>query len=258
MPESRDRMSRPVDLASLFARRRSASVGVALEEQETGSNLFGSPIERVTIATTPATRGRTALGATRGGGLRRGGFGTPRSVRGRIMYGTPASGRENSQSTRRGSARGRRGSSVLPSYYPRTPLRDITSVVRAIERRRARLRDVEGQQIENPATEGQSVVDPSLPVTGAQLEHDLSLTSPNPDIGVKPRTPAVGKVPKILLGIANENAGESEFVTPQKKLLNSIDKVEKVVMEELQKLKRTPSAKKAEREKRVRTLMTMR
>lgn len=120
------------------------------------------------------------------------------------------------------------------------------------------MRDVEGQQIESSVPEGQSVVDPSLPVTGAQLEHDLSLISPHPDAGVKPRTPAVGKVPKILLGIANENAGESEFVTPQKKLLNSIDKVEKVVMEELQKLKRTPSAKKAEREKRVRTLMSMR
>ena len=84
------------------------------------------------------------------------------------------------------------------------------------------------------------------------------MVSPSLAVGVKPRTPAVGKVPKILLGIANQNAGESEFLTPQKKLLNSIDTVEKVVMEELQKLKRTPSAKKAEREKRIRTLMSMR
>lgn len=125
-------MSRPVDHAALFARRRSASVGVSLEDQETDSSLFGSPIERVTTATTPATRGRMALGATRGGGLRRGGFRTPRSVRDRIVYGSPSSGRENTHSTRRGSVRGRRGSSVLPSYYPRTPLRDITSVVRVM------------------------------------------------------------------------------------------------------------------------------
>ena len=116
--------------------------------------------------------------------------------------------------------------------------------------------DVEGQQIESPVPEGQRVL--SVTQSSAQLKHNISMVSPSLAVGVKPRTPAVGKVPKILLGIANQNAGESEFLTPQKKLLNSIDTVEKVVMEELQKLKRTPSAKKAEREKRIRTLMSMR
>ena len=128
----------------------------------------------------------------------------------------------------------------------------------AIERRRALLGDAEGLQIESPIPEGQRVLHPSVTQSGAQLKHDISMISPNLAVGVKPRTPAVGKVPKILLGITNQNAGESEFLTPQKKLLNSIDTVEKVVMEELQKLKRTPSAKKAEREKRIRTLMSMR
>lgn len=52
--------------------------------------------------------------------------------------------------------------------------------------------------------------------------------------------------------------GDSDFLTLQKKLLNSIDVVEKVLLEELHKLKRTPTAKKAEREKKVRTLMSMR
>ncbi|KAL6223225.1 hypothetical protein ACLB2K_006613 [Fragaria x ananassa] len=61
--------------------------------------------------------------------------------------------------------------------------------------------------------------------------------------------PSVLKVHKILLEVVNQ-PDEGEFVTPQKKLLNSIDKVEKVVMEELQRLKRTPSAKKAERERK--------
>ena len=128
----------------------------------------------------------------------------------------------------------------------------------AIERRRALLGDAEGLQIESPIPEGQRVLHPSVTQSGAQLKHDISMISPNLGVGVMPRTPAVGKVPKILLGITNQNAGESEFLTPQKKLLNSIDTVEKVVMEELQKLKRTPSAKKAEREKRIRTLMSMR
>lgn len=118
--------------------------------------------------------------------------------------------------------------------------------------------DVEGQPIESPIPEGQRVLDPSVTPSGAQLKHNISMISPNTAVGVKPCTPAVGKVPKILLRITDQNAGESEFLTPQKKLLNSIDTVEKVVIEELQKLKRTPGAKKAEREKRVRTLMSMR
>ncbi|XP_075637934.1 protein POLYCHOME-like [Castanea sativa] len=228
MPESRDRLVRPVDYAAIFARRRTPSTGILIDDPEVGRNLFGSP------APGPATPGR------------RGGFGTPRNVRGRNLYG--------SATAQRSSGRGR----VLPSWYPRTPLQDITAVVRAIERRRALLGDAEGLQIESPIPEGQRVLDPSVTLSGAQLKHDISMISPNLAVGVKPRTPAVGKVPKILLGITNQNAGESEFLTPQKKLLNSIDTVEKVVMEELQKLKRTPSAKKAEREKRIRTLMSMR
>lgn len=88
-----------------------------------------------------------------------------------------------------------------------------------------------------------------------------SVSFSSKSVGVKLRTPAGSKVPKIVLDIANlseEEGGESELLTPEKKLLNSIDKVEKVVTQELQKLKRTPSAKRAEREKRVRTLMSMR
>ncbi|KAJ6300514.1 hypothetical protein OIU76_021330 [Salix suchowensis] len=87
-------------------------------------------------------------------------------------------------------------------------------------------------------------------VTGLCPPHQLlhSMGSPS----------TVGRVPKILQHITNQASGDSESLTPQKKLLNSIDTVEKVVMEELQKLKRTPSAKKAETEKRVRTLMSMR
>uniref|UniRef100_A0A2N9ISW9 Protein POLYCHOME n=1 Tax=Fagus sylvatica TaxID=28930 RepID=A0A2N9ISW9_FAGSY len=256
MPELRDRLSRPLDYAAVFSHRRSAGIGVLLDDPEMGSNLFGSPLpaRRVATVTTPATRGRTGLRLTRGRG-------TPRSMRGRNLYGSPDFGRENTPSTstgRRNSVRGRPGSSVLPSWYPRAPLRDITAVVRAIERRRARLGDVEGQPIESPIPEGQRVLDPSVTPSGAQLKHNISMISPNTAVGVKPCTPAVGKVPKILLGITDQNAGESEFLTPQKKLLNSIDTVEKVVMEELQKLKRTPGAKKAEREKRVRTLMSMR
>ena len=61
-----------------------------------------------------------------------------------------------------------------------------------------------------------------------------------------------------MLNVSNQSSNDSKFLTPQKKLLNSIDKVEKEVMKELQKLKRTISAKKAEREKKIITLMWLR
>jgi hypothetical protein len=125
MPESRGRLSRPVDYAAVFVRRRVPGTGFILADQETGPNLFEIPIRRVTAATTP--RGQTALGTTRGGG-----FGTPGSVGRRVRYGSPATGRENTPSTSRGSGRDRPRGSVLPSWYPRVPLQDITGVVRVM------------------------------------------------------------------------------------------------------------------------------
>ncbi|KAJ0566690.1 hypothetical protein HanIR_Chr06g0276431 [Helianthus annuus] len=63
----------------------------------------------------------------------------------------------------------------------------------------------------------------------------------------------------IRMMILSTVEGEGELLlTPQRRLLNSIEIVEKVVMEELKRLKRTPAAEKAEREKKVRTLMSMR
>ncbi|KAL0376290.1 UNVERIFIED_CONTAM: protein POLYCHOME [Sesamum calycinum] len=76
------------------------------------------------------------------------------------------------------------------------------------------------------------------------------MISPHPTILNRRCPPTIGKVPKILLNITHHNDGDSACLTPQKKLLDNIDTVEKVVMEELRKLKRTPSARKAEREKR--------
>ncbi|KAK4414951.1 protein POLYCHOME [Sesamum alatum] len=184
----------------------------------------------------------------------RGAIGTPRTGRtARII------GREN-LSPLVGSGRGRgsgRGS-ALPTWYPRRPLNEITAVVRAIERRRERRRSGEGLQTESPILQDQTFHDPSVSILGAQLEHDISMIFPNPTILNRRCPPTIGKVPKILLNITHHSGGDSACLTPQKKLLDNIDTVEKVVMEELRKLKRTPSAKKAEKEKRVRTLMSMR
>ena len=136
MPESRDRLSRPEDIAELFLRRRSGILGILADGSERSSNLFVSPSRRETTTTTTlGARGATGILASRGGGVGRGGFGTPRigsgRGRGRAVYRSPLFGRENTPATGSGRrGRGRSGNSVLPSWYPRTPLRDITHVVR--------------------------------------------------------------------------------------------------------------------------------
>ncbi|XP_054779197.1 protein POLYCHOME-like [Prosopis cineraria] len=230
MPESRDRRLQPVDIAAVFSRQRSGAIGMVDDELE--SALFRStPSRENTIWT--ASGQAAGLGVMRAGGNVSGGFVNSRT-------GSPTADRNSPSWTDR-RVRIRPSRSVLPSWYPRTPLRDITAVVRAIERRRVRLRESRGQQPTSPSPADQSLAN-----------------SPNPTNGHKLRTPAGSKFPKLLLDITNQSDERSEFLTPQKKLLNSIDMVEKVVKEELQKLKRTPSAKKADRERRVRTLMSMR
>lgn len=130
MPESRDRLVRPVDVAAAFARRRSAILGILSDEGDGNSILFEPLSQQRTPGIAPG-RG-TARGR---GGLGRGVFGTPRmaGARGRNLYRSPLSGRENTPVTGgvgRGRGRGRPTNSVLPSWYPRTPFRDITPVVR--------------------------------------------------------------------------------------------------------------------------------
>ncbi|KAG5252820.1 protein POLYCHOME [Salix suchowensis] len=230
MAESRDRLSRAVDIAAIFAaRRQSRSLGIYQDRPEFDMALFGSP------RTNAAIRNQTVgVGTITGSGRRK--------------YAPPGSARRG---------RGRGSNSVLPSWYPRTPLRDITAIVRAIERR-GRLGGSDGREFGSPMSQGRMDPDFSEATPVVHLVHGNRIMSSTPTPAFKGSPSTVGKVPKILQHITNQASGDSESLTPQKKLLNSIDTVEKVVMEELQKLKRTPSAKKAATEKRVRTLMSMR
>ncbi|KAE8689996.1 ras-related protein RABA4d-like [Hibiscus syriacus] len=242
MPYSRDRLMRAVDIAQVFSRTRSGTLGIISDESR---ELLVSPL-----------RQRSPMGI--GGGRRRNSsFGTPGSGirQGGSLYQSLAMGRENTPLT--GRARGRGTGSVLPSWYPRAPLNDITAVLRAIERRRARTGGREGIPIETPIiVEDEVDVNSNVP-SGVQLEHNFSTPASTARLK-KPCPPSVHNVSNILLSVTNMDAEESELLTPQKKLLNSIDTVGKALMEELQKLKRTPSAKKAERQKKVRTLMSIR
>ena len=82
-------------------------------------------------------RGATRILTLRGAGVRRGGFGTSRigsghgRSRGRAFYTSPQFGLENTLATGSGRrGRGYSGNTMFPSWYPRTPLRDITHGVR--------------------------------------------------------------------------------------------------------------------------------
>ncbi|XP_071723716.1 protein POLYCHOME-like [Rutidosis leptorrhynchoides] len=216
--EARDRLRRLEDIATFFARRPS---GVLSDEPYTPSRPTQLAASLGPICAGLAATARVAGGNVAGGAVL---WGTPRGNVGRggnLRRQTRTIGRENTpllNGGRLGRGRGT-NTSLLPAWYPRTPLRDITAVVRAIERR-ARLREVDDQE----------------PETNQLHDH----------------------VSKILLNIANQAAGDSKFLTPQKKLLNLIETVQKEVLEELRKLKSTPIAKQAAREKRVLTLMSMR
>ncbi|OIW13343.1 hypothetical protein TanjilG_02863 [Lupinus angustifolius] len=215
MPEARDRRVVPVDVAAVYVRRRD-------------SVLLRSAIFTDSTEPAPIRDGGSRTPIRRGGG---GGGGNENTTVGAVTGG------RGRGSVRRGSTMRR---SVLPSWNPRTPLRDITTILRPTERRRTRLGEDESQQTRNLF---------SVPASDSQLQHN--------EVSVKLRTPLGSKVPKLMLDIASPSLESSEL-TPQKQLLNSIDTVEKFVREEIQKLKGTPRAKKAEREKRVRTLLSMR
>ncbi|CAE6076599.1 unnamed protein product [Arabidopsis arenosa] len=249
MPEARDRTERPVDYPAIFVNRRSN--GVLLDEPDSRLSLIESPLNPET-----GSIGRGSLVGT--GGIVRGNFSSWRPGNGRGGH-SPfrlAQGRENNMPmvpARRG-----RGRSSLPSWYPRTPLRDITHIMRAIDRRRgAGMGGDDGRDIEIPTHQQVGVLESPVPLSG---EHKCSIVTPGPSVGFKRSCPpSTAKVHKMLLDITKEIAEEEAgFITPEKKLLNSIDKVEKIVMAEIQKLKSTPHAKREEREKRVRTLMSMR
>ncbi|KAL6534609.1 negative regulation of ubiquitin-protein transferase activity [Orobanche gracilis] len=262
MPEARDRLSRQDDVVASYSRRRVSTNGgrstggvgsiiFVLEDGNEGGRTPGTPFRWVGAAMV-GTPGRNGLPMADGD------IGTPGTGR----RAAPIVGRENlSPAVRSGRRRVRGG--VLPNWYPRRPLNDITAVVRAIERSTERHRIGghrigENQQTESPVLQDLIFHDPPVSTLDAQLEHDTSLISRFPTIS-KTRCPTtIGKVPNILLDITHQNNGDSDFLTPQKKLLKNIDTVEKVVMDELRKLKRTPIAKREERQKRVRTLMSMR
>lgn len=237
---SRDRLPRPIDISTLF---RGAARRVDLIVDEPGlrwSGLSGNPTRSGSVS------GGSGSNVTRIG-VHRVGLGYHRN-----FHRSPAVVRENRPTVTPARRGGRR--SVLPNWYPRTPLREITAIVGAIERRRAEL---QVDEVTEPSLENTTNAPSSA---GAQPEHlEVGSSTPLPTILMKPQPSPVTQAVKITGGITlKENRPDWDFLTPEKKLLNSIEQVSEVWVKEQRKLERTPASKKAERERKVRVLMSMR
>ncbi|CAI8614048.1 unnamed protein product [Vicia faba] len=236
MPEARDRRVTPLDVADIFT--------------PSGSSIFQDS-NPLTLPAAPSLTARPDLFVAQRTPINRG-VARPRPRHAPGIQNTPP------VTNHRVRTRGSPSRSILPSWYPRTPLRDITAVVRAIERRMGRIGNEEFQQTGTTPFSVTPLMVFSDPSSFSASGSRASKNSPNSYVKLK--TPHGSKVSKILIDVMKlpQEDSDSEFLTPEKKLLKSIDQVEMEVKQELMKLKRTPSAKKAEREKRVRTLMSMR
>ncbi|KAG2651952.1 hypothetical protein PVAP13_1NG324400 [Panicum virgatum] len=145
--------------------------------------------------------------------------------------------------------------SLLPDWYPRTPLRDITSIVKALERR-SRLQDAAARQLIQWTED--SSVDPITPV---QAE-STPTTEETQAVATPATSLADDKLKTYSPSDCSLQATPSKPNDPalsdlmEKKLSSSIEQIEKMVR---RNLKKTPKA--AQPSKRVvqrRILMFMR
>ena len=122
----------------------------------------------------------------------------------------------------------------------------------AIERRRAEL----NQTTEEASLPQENTNAEAMVASTSELDQQVGSSTPLPvSAKSEPFTAThLWKTPRI-----RDNKDKPlNFLTPQKRLLDSIEKVREIWLEDQKKLARTPAAKKAEREKKVRTLMSMR
>lgn len=136
MPETRDRLPREDDVMASYSNRRpiisggnrNSDVSILVDEAEDQATRTPFRWRGTSMVATPAS-----MVVTR----RRGDLGSPRFVRSpNFGRSSPlAIGREN-MSPVVGSGRGlrRRGSILLPAWYPRKPLRDITAVMKVMRK----------------------------------------------------------------------------------------------------------------------------
>ncbi|CAA6672321.1 unnamed protein product [Spirodela intermedia] len=227
MPEPRDRLVRAV------------GTGEPMMEVEMGRGSHRDVLRELAVRS-EARRGFYFQGS-RGRGQRR------------------AEGKENIMPGRSVST-ARRGS-PLPVWYPRTPLRDITAIVNAVERRRASLRLAARQrrqssELPSPPALRDSPLDhltrvaDKTPAPSGKASTSSPLTAVVSPAAVEgsPRTPCVPTT-------SETTADSSKLLELEMKLEKSIEVIEKAVKENL---KRTPKVKNGVEVTRLKSLRSMR
>ncbi|KAL6882064.1 hypothetical protein ACP4OV_011536 [Aristida adscensionis] len=169
---------------------------------------------------------------------------------------TPSSNKENVPPV--WAAPNRR--SPLPEWYPRTPLRDITTIIKAVERR---------SRLSNAATQPQIqwTEDSSQPVDHTLLTHQETVAASGPgstqDIASSANSLVEGKLtasssPSDDCSLQTPSKSNDPVLTDlmEKKLSSSIEQIEKMVR---RNLNNTPKATQpSKRAVQRRTLMSMR
>ncbi|KAE8700934.1 hypothetical protein F3Y22_tig00110551pilonHSYRG00270 [Hibiscus syriacus] len=219
MVESRDRLIRAVDLAHVFARRRSGTLGIFSDEAR---ELLLSPVRQSRL--TGGGRHGEAVLAPRVPLFDMDGLFTDlRPWEKRILLSQAMEGAEGR------AVCYRLGIPELLSiisllFSGKNENEFAVSIYRNAIERRARIGGSQGLTI----PEDERGFSSNVSSFGAQLEQNFLTPASTPRLKSHPLS--VRKVSKILLVGTNMNAEESELLTPQKKLLNSIDTVGKAVM----------------------------
>ncbi|CAL9045695.1 unnamed protein product [Musa banksii] len=139
-----------------------------------------------------------------------------------------------------------RRKSPLPSWYPRTPLRDVTVVVNALERRRMRATAARVKR----RNRNREMKEPDQTSLGEALSSDVSDALCVSPIGHSLQSPSSGLV-SVSTDPSTEEMRPTEF---EEKLQSTIAEMERLV---LRNLKRSPEPH-AKMKKPTRTLLSMR
>ncbi|RLN08619.1 protein GIGAS CELL1-like [Panicum miliaceum] len=185
---------------------------------------------------------------------------------------TPLSNKENVPPA--GAVKAAPKRSPLPDWYPRTPLRDITSIVKTLERRN-RLQDAVARQQIQWIEDSSQLVDPTTPVQAEQYDPQSTLQAQEtqgaavPDPGltsvvanlttfVTEGKPMASSSPSdCSLRTVSSKPNDSALADlMEKKLSRSIEKIEKMVSQRLKETLESAQPSKVAVQRR--TLMSMR
>ncbi|WZZ71634.1 hypothetical protein YC2023_083004 [Brassica napus] len=241
--EKEFRLVRAVDYTATFAANRHRQ-GVVLDEAAARLGAFEHPVQRL------------PSGSRVPGSLIGGNYTSWRPVRGNGSGHRGPRGHSPMEPMSRPRPRrgGKAGASrsLLPSWWPRGNLSDITHIMRRISRK---------GKPEALAVETSTTGVLQTPVASALAEHSSVMVTPAPAVGLKRSGPAsTASLRKRVRDYINKEiaAGEEEgagFITPQKMLLNSIEMVEKLVTSELHRMQST--REREERETVVKHLVSL-